>query len=303
MNIVNVVLDADTVTHNLAARLSTCLLGHVLFLKNQVPLSDFHLSARCVVFDLLTHSVPSCSSRVCQQMMHAALSSFMYLLVDRVSRQTSSRAAKMKQELITSFDTLASHLYTTFIALSTSLALRGITETNNTVSMPPVNTSRIGRVFMAILLGPTVGTAKARVILGIDGFEVKRWGFREDEFGRTTECDAEDNEAENEDDQIGTDEDDSGHAPSSESDSEDTESSSPPSRSSSPSLSESSSISSSDIPDPHQDTARTSPDPLRTAERHLSRILANACAEDTNGEGLASEMGSFPANFMHLFRR
>jgi len=41
--IANVVLDADTVTSNMAARLSTCSLGHVLFLKNQVPLSDFHL--------------------------------------------------------------------------------------------------------------------------------------------------------------------------------------------------------------------------------------------------------------------
>lgn len=34
-----VVLDTDVVSDNMAARLCTSFLGHVLFLKNQVPLS------------------------------------------------------------------------------------------------------------------------------------------------------------------------------------------------------------------------------------------------------------------------
>lgn len=34
-----VVLDVDVLTDTIAARLATSLLGHVLFLKNQIPLS------------------------------------------------------------------------------------------------------------------------------------------------------------------------------------------------------------------------------------------------------------------------
>ncbi|KIM60793.1 hypothetical protein SCLCIDRAFT_123340 [Scleroderma citrinum Foug A] len=245
--IANVVLDADTVTHNMATRLSTCSLGHVLFLKNQVPFPVVQLA--------------------------------------RMPRSdASSRAAKMKQDLITSFDTLASHLYTTFIALSTSLALRDTAKPEHIVPVPATSSSRTGRVFMAIVLGPTIGTAKARVILGIDGFEVKMWGMAEDTvLDGTVERDS---------GESGADTDKSDHVSSSESDSNDTQStgsSPPPSRSPSPSLSSSTS-SSSDIPD-RPDNTRTPPqDPLRAAERLLSQTLASAWAEDTNGQGLASEM-------------
>ena len=38
-----VVLDTDVVSDNMAARLCTSFLGHVLFLKNQVPLSVLSL--------------------------------------------------------------------------------------------------------------------------------------------------------------------------------------------------------------------------------------------------------------------
>jgi len=202
----------------------------------------------------------------------------------------------MKQELITSFDTLASHLYTTFIALSTSLALRDTSKPNNAVPVPADNSSRTGRVFMAIVLGPTVGTAKARVILGIDGFEVKVWGMREDTvLGGTVERDSEDSGSDNNESEADADKSD--HDSSSESDSNDTQSTGnlpPPSRSPSPSLSSSSTSTSSDVPD-RRDNTRTLPqDPLRAAERLLSQTLASAWAEDTNGQGLASEMGASP---------
>ncbi|KAL4067184.1 hypothetical protein V8B97DRAFT_2009570 [Scleroderma yunnanense] len=256
--IADVALDADTVTHAMAARLSTCLLGHVLFLKNQVPFPVVQLAR-----------MPESDS--------------------------PSRAAKKRQELMASFDTLASHLYTTFIALSTSLALRATDKTNDT---PPIRT---GRAFMAIVLGPTVGAAKARVILAIDGFEVKVWGMREDgALDGPVGCDAEE-----------SDKDEEGE--SDESSSEDGRSSghsSPLSRSPSPSLSTSSSLSSpasppppsssssstsssSEVPEvlnPHVHTTTTSQDPFHTAERLLSRTLASACADDTSGQGLASEM-------------
>lgn len=38
MQIPTVILDAQSVTHPMAAALATSLLGHVLFLKNQIPL-------------------------------------------------------------------------------------------------------------------------------------------------------------------------------------------------------------------------------------------------------------------------
>lgn len=203
----------------------------------------------------------------------------------------------MKQDLITSFDTLASHLYTTFIALSTSLALRDTAKPEHIVLVPAASSSRTGRVFMAIVLGPTIGTAKARVILGIDGFEVKMWGMAEDTvLDGTVERDSGESETDDDGSESGADTDKSDHVSSSESDSNDTQStgsSPPPSRSPSPSLSSSTS-SSSDIPD-RPDNTRTPPqDPLRAAERLLSQTLASAWAEDTNGQGLASEMGTSP---------
>lgn len=65
--------------------------------------------------------------------------------------------------MITAFDELSSHLHTTFSALSTALARNqkhGKTDT----------------VYLALVLGPTIGAPKARVVLVLEGLEVKVWG-------------------------------------------------------------------------------------------------------------------------------
>lgn len=69
--------------------------------------------------------------------------------------------------MITAFDELSSHLHTTFSALSTALA-RNPTHRNTDT------------VYLALVLGPTIGAPKARVVLALEGLEVKIWGLRED---------------------------------------------------------------------------------------------------------------------------
>jgi hypothetical protein len=69
--------------------------------------------------------------------------------------------------MINAFDELSSHLHTAFSALSTALA--------RNPTRPSADT-----VYIALVLGPTIGAPKARVILVLEGLEVKVWGERED---------------------------------------------------------------------------------------------------------------------------
>jgi hypothetical protein len=69
--------------------------------------------------------------------------------------------------MIDAFDVLSSHLHTTFSALSTALARNPARRGTDTV-------------YLALVLGPTIGAPKARVILAIEGLEIKIWGERED---------------------------------------------------------------------------------------------------------------------------
>ena len=50
LNVPTVVLDTPAVSHTMAAALALALLGHTLFLKNQVPL--------CVPYSLLLTKLP-----------------------------------------------------------------------------------------------------------------------------------------------------------------------------------------------------------------------------------------------------
>jgi hypothetical protein len=69
--------------------------------------------------------------------------------------------------MINAFDELSSHLHTTFSALSTALAQNPTHRGTDTV-------------YLALVLGPTIGAAKARVVLALEGLEVKVWGTREE---------------------------------------------------------------------------------------------------------------------------
>ncbi|KAH7888278.1 hypothetical protein F5I97DRAFT_1926702 [Phlebopus sp. FC_14] len=275
-----VVLDADVVTDNMAARLCVSLLGHVMFLKNQVPFPIMQLAR-----------IPG--------------------------DDNASRAAKKRHELLTSFDTLTSHMYTTFIALSTAMALRGTRDAPKLVpgNIPTNQGCRVSRAFLSLVLGPTIGAAKSRVIVCIDGLEEKVWGLLRDEKSCAatavntredgeqeghseypsepeSESEEEDEEEEEEDDEESEQEEDG----VSQSEDESSNASPPPSRSPSPSLSSGSPRSNAPPGAPLPPSHAPPPsyhvnehDPLRAAERLLARTLASACAED-DGRGMASEM-------------
>lgn len=207
--------------------------------------------------------------------------------------------------MLNSFDTLASHLYTTFIALSTALALRGSPEkpASGIDALHRHQKHGLARVFFAVALGSTVGTAKSRVIVGIDGLEIKVWGLEEDATQTGNGCDEKEeddladdaSDTDDEGEQSGVEE--SGGSSEEEEGGEDIygsdDAASPPhSRSPSPSsdLDASPSTSPQNSPSKSPLLQIEDPETVRAAERLLSRTLASACAED-DGRGLASEMG------------
>ena len=88
--------------------------------------------------------------------------------------QSNTRAGKKREELINAVDTLSSHLQTTFTALSAALARRQ--KRHDTPRHCVENTVALGRAYIAYVLGPSVGAAKARVVFAVDGLEVKEQG-------------------------------------------------------------------------------------------------------------------------------
>ncbi|KAK0463141.1 uncharacterized protein EV420DRAFT_1232451, partial [Desarmillaria tabescens] len=225
----SVQLDMDSITDTLAASMACSLLGHVLFLKNQVPLP-----------------VPQ-------------------LARISITGKVNVRTTKLRTELLDSFDTLLSHLGTTFTALSTAFARCFPQEQRP-------GTVHTSRAYMAILMGPSIGSAKSKVMLAVDGLEAKVWGQRDDlrleDEGGNSESD--DDECDNDDDQESQSSDGDAEGPS---DSDE-----------------------SDADDDENDRASSPPPPsafaeeqriLRTADRLLSRALVSA---DCDGNGLASEI-------------
>ncbi|KAJ7062835.1 hypothetical protein C8F01DRAFT_1368541 [Mycena amicta] len=183
-------LDLDSISAGLASALATSVVAHVLFLKNQVPFPIMQL-----------YRLPNGKS--------------------------TPRAVKLRTELLASFDTLSSHLDTTFTALSTAIALcrrnQNRNQDNNT------NATTTGRAQLAILVGPSIGAAKTKVMFVVDGLATKVWGERDD-----SESDAEesgsgsDSESDEEED---TSSDDEGSEPpesDSESEEEQSDSEHPP---------------------------------------------------------------------------
>lgn len=214
--------------------------------------------------------------------------------------KATSRAAKKRQELLNSFDTLASHFNTTFTALSTAFALRSETSREDA-----------GRAYLAVVLGPTPGSARSRVMVGVDALEARVWGERDNqsgipsEYGRGRRGADDDDERNDSGDESSSDSahdansDESGDSDDCDnSDDEETESgmeSAESSRAASPPPSRTPSPSSSPLrpPQPSQSYAQEL-EALRTAERLLSRTLASACGEN-DGQGMASEMREYPA--------
>ena len=180
---------------------------------------------------------------------------------------------KQRTEFLANFDTISSHMDTTFSALSTALS-----RCSN------YKDSTISRAYLAIFLGPSLGSAKSRVVLGIDGLEKRIWGNHAN-ISSTQEAGGDGNEeqdvvSETEDDECAEDPDESASDESeeeleeSEDDEDDCESID---RVSSPSLTT-------------QNSYASEQKFLQNAERLLSRTLA---AADADGRGIISEMCTF----------
>ncbi|KAJ4472510.1 hypothetical protein C8J55DRAFT_520268 [Lentinula edodes] len=262
-----VCLDMDVIPDMMAARLATSLLGHVLFLKNQIPFPVAQLSR-----------LPGGKS--------------------------NSRAAKLKHDLIDSFDTLSSHLDTTFTALSTAFARCSPTGASASGDSNADEQSPGSQAYLAILVGPSIGTAKSKVIFAVDGLETKIWGVRDDlprkveareEVEDESDSDAEEGLEETYETFDDDDEENSHYEPE-DSDSEDdsdvcSTSSRPDSPTPKPPPSPPRRVypsTSSQTSPTHllQDHAREQ-QKIRAADQLLSRTLAMADAE---GRGMASEL-------------
>lgn len=198
------------------------------------------------------------------------------------------------------------------------MALRGV-PTYTEPRPSPSDERRLDKVFLAILLGPTIGAARSCVMVGMDSLETRVWGLRNDVTLKSTVSDDSNRESNSFESHHlhGSSEDDAGVAGDSDhqtdsetedlSETEDADTgesldqSPPPSRSPSPSSLSTTSNSSSlrhhspcspsnRRPQRDHEEAEFS---MRAAERLLSRTLASACAEDDEGRSLASEISTW----------
>ncbi|KAF7331032.1 hypothetical protein MVEN_02443500 [Mycena venus] len=220
-------LDVEHINAEIASDLASALVGHVLFLKNQVPFPVMQL-----------YRIPGGKS--------------------------TSKALKLRTDLLASFDTLSCHLISTFRSLSTAFAR---------AAGPSPGPTR--RAYLAILVGPSIGSAKTKVIFAVDGLVAKIWGERDDvEEERDDESEESDDESDEEDVSDASTEDDADEQPSDTDSSteSDVDASSPP-----PSPSPSPSPCTSPLPPPpshSQPILRLLAHTLATAEHSMSAELA-----------------------------
>ncbi|KAF9530947.1 hypothetical protein CPB83DRAFT_809857 [Crepidotus variabilis] len=224
-------LDAEALTDAAAGKLATSLLGHILFLKNQIPLPIMQLAR-----------MPSGKSTL--------------------------RAQRMRSELLNSYDTISSHLDSTISALSTALTRASVNDKSHT-----------SPAFLAFLVGPSITSAKTKVILGLDGIEKRIWGSTrdkvtlEDDETSSNLSDADDSDASDEEDEEENLEDSEGEEPADSDDETDDDETDEVLSQSSPNIPRIS----------HAEEQKF----LQTSERLLSRTLA---AADADGNGIISEM-------------
>ncbi|KIY48254.1 hypothetical protein FISHEDRAFT_65797 [Fistulina hepatica ATCC 64428] len=200
--------------------------------------------------------------------------------IGQLGRLPSGKAPKIRNEFVNAVDTLQSHLDTTFTALSTAFA-RSAAALSCPESFSADDATK-RRAYMAILIGPSIHSAKAKVFLGIDGLRARIWGQRDEaaaDFSGDDSDEQENGSGDDDDDisELDSDGDEGTEAPPDDdegqesSDDENTE-------------------------DDGEDDYSESEDELpaveeqqqvRTADRLLSRIMASAEAE---GEGLTGEL-------------
>lgn len=157
---------------------------------------------------------------------------------------------------------------TTFSALSTALS-----RCSNDKE------TKITRAYLAILVGPSLASAKSKVVLGIDGLEKRIWGTHT--YVSSTQ-EAGDDKNQVQDPVAETEDDDSGEDP------DDSESEEELEQEESEDEDEDSYVGSS--PPPAQPSHANEQRFLQNAERLLSHTLA---AADGDGRGIISELRTF----------
>ncbi|KAI0751797.1 hypothetical protein C8Q80DRAFT_1159371 [Daedaleopsis nitida] len=151
LKVPTVILETPSISHTMAATLSLSLLSHTLFLKSQIPFPVAQLSRMPV-------------------------------------SKSNPKVAQKREELLATFDILASHFHTTFVALSTAYARckspHSSTSADRQSEAVDANTPTLaptiprGKAHLMFVLGSSVGAARARIVLTIDGLELKVWGAR-----------------------------------------------------------------------------------------------------------------------------
>ncbi|KAJ8082925.1 hypothetical protein PM082_008782 [Marasmius tenuissimus] len=202
-------------------------------------------------------------------------------------RQTNVKADKPRLELLNTLDILSSHLDTTFTALSTAYA-----------RIPKPTPTSTRPTYLAILIGPSISTARAKVVFGVDGLEEKIWGMRDDDDDDDEDESEDDDEEEEEDSDVEEDaessEEEGDGPPDSDTDEDDDEEEGVPQASSEQEQSPSLTQPEPAKPRPQQVNAKPQPQTyaelqalLHKADRLFSNTLARAEGE---GRGMSSEL-------------
>ena len=188
--------------------------------------------------------------------------------------QTNTRVDKLRTEFLATFDTISSHMETTFSALSTALSRCSDYKDSTTIT----------RAYLAIFLGPSLGSAKSKVVLGIDGLEKRIWGNHAN-VSSTQEAGGDESE---EQDVVSETEDDDSTEDPDESESDESEEELEEEESEDEDEEDCKNI--GEVSSPPISTHASEQKFLQNAERLLSRTLA---AADADGRGIISEMCTF----------
>ena len=199
--------------------------------------------------------------------------------------QGNNKAAKLKINLLLAFDTIASHLLTSFSSLSTTLAQ----------IKTPGASSTLTRVYLAILVGPSLGTAKSKVFYGVDKFQAQTWASF-DELEVEEDADSGDEYPEESEDESTGEDDESEVGSKGEEGNSDDEGGAEDSEDEEPGRAGDNDVGKDEKKDAYRYQDHSSTPQwsyaeekrfLQIADRSLARTLA---AADANGRGIANEM-------------
>ncbi|KAF9508789.1 hypothetical protein BS47DRAFT_1384636 [Hydnum rufescens UP504] len=156
------IVDASSIPPAMAARLAMAVVAHVLYVKEQIPFPVGQLA-----------SIPISNPKL---------------------------ATKRRDELLDALEKLDSQMSSTLQQLSWTLASRfkeGPAPPLESNSEPGISSSLplTTRLHMMILIGSAISAPKARMVVELDRFEVRRFGWREDLIAQSLDEDKSQNDA------------------------------------------------------------------------------------------------------------